>query len=123
MGKRDRERKARVTVGAEHPFAVQFADVPFRLMAAHGTFMSAPLRELRAGTKEGAMESVSAYAKSLGLHPRTEDDEGDMLTIGLYCKHGRSDVAVVLAEDEDSEGWYCLEEQLNFETCCSTVRK
>jgi hypothetical protein len=122
MGKRDRERKARILAGLEPPHAVhragKHAEAPIRPMAAMGALMSDGLRDIKAATKEQAVRLVEGYVRSLDLVPKIERDEADSVTIGMYCHHGCADIAVTVAEFEENREWACVSQDFGFSDSC-----
>jgi hypothetical protein len=110
VGRRDRERRERIRAGQEAPHAVRIAEGPLRAMGAGGSFMGEGLQALRAATREECIQLAFEYVRAKGRFPKIEKDDGDTITIGMYCRHGESSAALTIAEDEDSGEWFCLSE-------------
>jgi hypothetical protein len=107
MGRRDRERRERIRARREAPHAVRIAEGPLRVMEAGGSFMEEGLQALRAASREECIQLAFDYVRAKGRFPKIEGDDGDTITIGMYCRHGESSAVLTIAEDEDSGGWFC----------------
>jgi hypothetical protein len=120
MGRRDRERKERIRQGREQPFTAARSVVEplIRPIGMTGRFAPQWARDLKAATKEETVRLVGDYVRPKGFVPRIEEDEPDSVTIGMYCKHGVADIAVVFSEDEDTKEWDCLELQSGISDTC-----
>jgi hypothetical protein len=123
MGKRDRERKARVLSGMELPHIVRLAPSPLRMIMVCGRWMGPPWDTMETDTRAEIIEAAFGHIRAMGLFPKVEEDDGDSVTVGMYCIHGNADMGIELSEGEEG-GWFVAQQEFMaapFQSSCSCV--
>jgi hypothetical protein len=123
MGKRDRERRARVLSGMELPLAVQLAPSPLRMIMMGGRWLDPPWDTLKTDTKAEIIVVAFNHIRAMGLFPKIEEEDSDSVTVGMYCIHGNADMGIELLEEEEG-GWFVAQQEFMaapFQSSCSCV--